>query len=299
MPLQTNTFTRYLPLDAQSRNWGWNLVDAGRQHIPAGAPYPGKGHPLGYHFEANGRRVLDEFQILFINAGSGIFESASLPETEMQSGDAVILFPGEWHRYGPNPAQGWDEYWIGFKGGDAARVMQAFFKPGAPIHRSIHTDELLRLFDQALHWIAHPTQGGEQILASFIPMILAFLRAEGHGSQTSESDESQLVLHAKLHLLENLSSRPDLEAVAASLGTSYSRFRNVFKKHTGLAPREFVNRAKLNRSRDLLLSGQFNVSRTAEELGYSSVYYYSRAFRQAFGLSPQNWLAKRRQTISE
>jgi hypothetical protein len=25
-----------------------------------------------------------------------------------------MLFPGEWHRYSPDPATGWDEHWVAF-----------------------------------------------------------------------------------------------------------------------------------------------------------------------------------------
>lgn len=94
-------------------------------------------------------------------------------------------------------------------------------------------------------------------------------------------------------MLQNLETHTDLEALAKELGVSYSRFRFAFKKQTGFSPREFENMFKLNRARDLMLREDKSVTETADSLGYSSVYYFSRAFKKQFGESPQQWLRSR------
>lgn len=289
----SESLIRYFPSAPGTAEWGWKLVDAGRQRVAPGARYPGRGHPLGYLFDASGRRTLDEYQIVFVISGSGTFESASCKRTEISAGDAFLLFPGEWHRYGPSRESGWSEYWMGFDGDDARRVMEAFFLRSLPVHRGAFTDEILRLFDRLQHLLSHPIAGGEQVLASFAPMVLAYLRAGGQIGEGEAPNDRERIITAKSRMLASLSRRSDLQALAREAGMSYSRFRAVFKKETGYSPREFENIIKLNRSRDLLLSGRFNVSQAAEALGFSSVYYFSRAFRKAFGLSPQKWLKAR------
>lgn len=289
---RSDTFSRYLPVHPRSRQWGWHLLDAGRQQIAPHSPYPGAGHPDSYLFSASGRRTLSEFQIVFISSGKGTFSSRSVPECLIEAGDAFILFPGEWHCYRPLPESGWSEYWLGYKGLDADRVMAGFFSPAMPVRRSAHQDELVRLFDQLLHRMAHPFPGCEEVWASFVPMILAFLRTEMVDLESGHGSHQTLVSQARMHFLANLSGRTDLEALAHSLGTSYSTLRSVFKRETGFAPREYENLLKLNHSRDLLISGQFNVSEVAERLGYSSIYYFSRAFRKAFGVSPTRWMKR-------
>jgi len=285
-----DSFTRYLPVSSQSVRWGWHLIDAGRQHVPANASYPSKGHPLSYQFNSKGERVLEEYQVIYIASGKGTFSSSSTGERNVEAGDTLLLFPGEGHRYAPDPETGWNEYWMGFSGTDAKRVMEAFFSPQDPVQRSPHTGDLTRLFDQLLHWLASPVSGAPQLLASHIPMILAFLKA---GTNES-SDDASLVQQAKMHLLSDLSQRTDLQALSRELGTSYSHLRATFKKHTGYAPREFENMIKLKRAHDLLLSGNYNVSRTAEALGFNSLHYFSRVFRKAYGQSPQAWLQQNR-----
>ncbi|TVP75160.1 MAG: AraC family transcriptional regulator [Puniceicoccaceae bacterium] len=289
-------YSRYLPSDSAAAGWGWRVLDAGRQQSSAGQVYPQAGHPQGYLFDPSGRRVLDEFQIVFIESGSGYFESATLPHTPVSAGTALLLFPGEWHRYGPDSKTGWRETWVGYKGSDATRIMHQFFSPQESILRTNRNTELVELFDRLLHWVDQDITGRDQIAASHILLILAFLMAEKAVEPNSGHSNAAIVRRAKAAMLQQLDQRTDLLALARHVGCSYSRFRFAFKQQTGYAPREFENRIKLNRSRDLLLHNGLSVSDTADALGYSSVYYFSRAFKRAFGQSPQQWL---RATISQ
>jgi AraC-like DNA-binding protein len=289
---QVNSFSRYLPVDQQARAWGWRLIDAGRQTLVPEAPYPNKGHPQSYLFDNDGRRTLDEFQIVFIASGNGNFESASTPSTAVEPGTALLLFPGEWHRYRPNKTNGWTEYWLGFGGREATRIMQSFFRPQEPIIAVSQPDALIQHFQQILHWLQQPVAAKEQILASHVPLALALLRSSSLTDEVTHNSDAELVIRAKAEILTHLTDRTDLKALASALGISYSRFRFAFKKQTGYSPREYENIMKLNRARDLLLREQKSVSETADTLAYSSVYYFSRAFKKQFGQSPQQWLRR-------
>lgn len=284
------SLSRYFPPDPAASGWGWRILDTGRQAIAPYASYPNATHPSGYLFEADGRRTLDEFQIVFIESGTGEFESNQVTQTEVKAGSALLLFPGEWHRYRPHPETGWHEVWVGFRGADATRVMHQFFQARQAVLHTQRSSELSDLFDRLLHWAAQDTAGRDQIAASHIPLILAFLKAEQEDRIQAENSDASIVRRAKTAMLRQLDQRTDLEQLARNLGCSYSRFRFAFKRQTGHAPREFENRIKLNRSRDLLLHNHLSVSETADALGFSSVYYYSRAFKRAFGQSPQQWL---------
>ena len=286
----TDSFSRYLPTDQQAREWGWRLIDAGKQTLIPDAPYPDKGHPQSYLFDKDGRRTLDEFQIVFIASGSGTFESASVPQTAIQPSTALLLFPGEWHRYRPDKECGWTEYWLGFGGREADRIMRSFFSPQHPIVSVEQPEALIQHFHQLLHWLQQPVAAIEQILASHIPLALALLRSSSLTDEVAHNSDAELVMQAKAEMLTHLTNRTDLEALAHELGISYSRFRFAFKKQTGYSPREYENMMKLNRARDLLRREQKSVSETANALGYSSVYYFSRAFKKQFNQSPQQWL---------
>lgn len=265
-------------------------MHAGRQMVPALAKYPEQGHPLDYLFDIDGRRTLDEYQIVFIAQGSGLFESASIAEIPVHAGDALLLFPDEWHRYHPDQHTGWSEYWVGFRGKEADRVMNAFFSAKQPVCKVGQSDALLKHFDQILYWLQQAVPAKEQILASHVPLALAYLKSGALTQDSPTSKDSELVIRAKATMLTNLETHTKLEDLASELGVSYSRFRFAFKKQTGYSPREYENLIKLNRACDLLARDGLSVSETASSLGYSTVYYFSRAFKKQFGKSPQHWL---------
>mgnify|MGYP006423845353 CR=1 FL=1 len=292
----TRDIARYLPTDRQARRWGWRLLDAGRQTAPPDALYPGFGHPQHYLFDRAGYRTLDEFQIVFIESGRGVFESRDQPRTALFPGQAFLLFPGVWHRYRPLAESGWTEYWAGFRGREAERIMGEFFHPTAPVINVAWTGPLLAQFHRILDWLREDLPGREQVLASHLPMLLAFLRGDGSKRQNASGPDgrSALVARAKRRMLENLDRRTDLKALSAQLGMSYSAFRSVFKKQTGYPPRAFENRTKLNRARDLLRFERCTVSQTADRLGYASIFYFSRAFKKQFGHPPVDCLGQRR-----
>ena len=61
----------------------------------------------------------------------------------------------------------------------------------------------------------------------------------------------------------------------------------VFREAYGCAPSEYLMRLRLERACDLLRAeGDYSVSETAEMCGFSSLYYFSRAFKKHMGITP-------------
>ncbi len=281
-------FLRYLPPDSMANEWGWSLLDAGRQDILPEEPYPGEGHPQHYLFDKEGRRTLDEYQVVMISAGAGWFESQEVGKTRVQAGEAFLLFPGHWHRYYPDAKTGWSERWLGFRGAEADRVMARFFAPGRARFSRFDSAGLLRVMDQVNDMLRGSVAGREQILASFVPLALAHLRAPSVTRQHALSDDA-LVARTKEALAQDPNHRVDLIELAKKLGVSYSRLRFTFREQTSYSPREYENLCRLNRAGDLLRFGADNVSEIAEQLGFSSAFYFSRAFKKHFGVAPSQW----------
>jgi hypothetical protein len=68
-------YYHYLPTSERDRQWGLYVVGAGYQHIPPKHMYPPSGHPGTHSFVWQFGRILQEYQILYITAGAGEFES--------------------------------------------------------------------------------------------------------------------------------------------------------------------------------------------------------------------------------
>ena len=103
------------PMD---RTLGFCLSDAGHTVVPANSAYPPtvETHSQKYALPWERGRVPQKFQVVYIFKGKGIFQSTQSDLIPINAGDALLLFPGEWHRYQPDPEVGWTEYWISFSG---------------------------------------------------------------------------------------------------------------------------------------------------------------------------------------
>ncbi len=67
---------------------------------------------------------------------------------------------------------------------------------------------------------------------------------------------------------------------------SYSKYHleRIFKKRFGVSIMSYRNKRRMEYAKELLLTN--SVSETAKKLGFSSIYVFSRAFKQYYGISP-------------
>ncbi len=80
-----------------------------------------------------------------------------------------------------------------------------------------------------------------------------------------------------------------VEDLARRAGLSASRFRVLFRRHTGCSVTRYQNRLRIAAAADLLRSGQYSVTDAADEMGFRDVYYFSRLFKRITGMPPSAW----------
>src|SRR5688572_30453111 len=142
-------YYKYLPVSSTDENWGLSVLNTGCTRIVAGSPYPYATHPTHHYFNWEKGRVLQEFQVIYITKGGGIFESKSGGKLSIGEGSVIILFPEERHRYKPNKKTGWDEYWVGFNGNIVNNLLsKKFFTPANPVIPVGYHESLLHLFEE-------------------------------------------------------------------------------------------------------------------------------------------------------
>ena len=76
--------------------------------------------------------------------------------------------------------------------------------------------------------------------------------------------------------------------VAAHCGVRADSLCRAFRRHLATSPRGYLLELRLRQARSLLLAG-LSVTEVAEQTGFGSVHYFSRAFKRAEGHSPTDW----------
>ena len=77
-----------------------------------------------------------------------------------------------------------------------------------------------------------------------------------------------------------------VETIGAELGLSRVQLYRKMKALTGLSPVELLRKARLKRGRQLLEKGGKNISEIAYEVGFSAPSYFTKCFKDEFGISP-------------
>lgn len=145
--------------------------------------------------------------------------------------------------------------------------------------------------EAALRW-AQRSAGYALRCAGILSDLLGLLCEESKDHDLSSRIPHYSRIKKALELVEHTPLDVNVEQIANEVGLSASRFRHLFKAVTGLSPTRYVNTKLILRARDLLVSGEYNVSETAEELGFENVYYFSRLFKAISGQSPSSFLKK-------
>ncbi|WP_082236580.1 AraC family transcriptional regulator [Pseudomonas sp. WCS374] len=94
---------------------------------------------------------------------------------------------------------------------------------------------------------------------------------------------------AKELMLGNLTSRMKVEEVAEACKLSRSHFSRAFKVNTGVSPSEWLINARLERAKELLLSGTTAVSDVALACGFCDQSHFTRLFQSRIGSPPAAW----------
>ena len=77
------------------------------------------------------------------------------------------------------------------------------------------------------------------------------------------------------------------DVIAEKMNMSRASFYNKFKNLVGETPNEYINNRRLAKAQSLLLSDMgISIAEVAEALGFNSANYFSRKFKEKFGLTP-------------
>lgn len=76
------------------------------------------------------------------------------------------------------------------------------------------------------------------------------------------------------------------EMLAEVTGLSVDTFRRKFQESTGVAPHQYISRARAARARLLIEGGKMSLAEVALEAGYCSQSHMTRMFLETFGVSP-------------
>ncbi len=291
--MDSDTVFRYFPVSKRDRDWGCYALTAGMAGIPPHAPYPLQGHPRGHHFAWEQGRILPEFALLYIAGGRGIFESAGCRLRPVDSGSVLLLFPGVWHRYRPDPEIGWTEFWIGFDGAQPRELLRRrFFSAKRPIIRPSDEPGISSIFRSLVLSIREDSPALQQVMAGSTMHLLGMLFSASQKRCSAVKRRNDGGVASALDCMRGGVCPPN--ALPCRLGISTRKFRRDFQQHTGMSPHQYHLQLRLAEARQMLSDPGLSVKEVAAACGFGDEQYFCRLFKKKTGMTTSQWRRTRK-----
>ncbi len=247
----------------------------------------------GIFIEAHGhtweRADLSEGILKYCTEGRGFYQQDG-GQWEVGPGDLLYCPPGTHHRYWADPSQPWSVYWMHLSG-DRLADYEGFLgliERGPVRHIGLHENiiaEFIRLV------IQHPHSNNEtdwfSIQANAVGILGRIAELPLNIATISAAYEP---IQKAIALMRNALDQPfDLARLARQGGYGNRHFSRQFHRVTGLTPRDWFIRQKMQHARTLLTLPNMMVKDVANRLGYDDPLYFSRLFKRTVGVSPAEY----------
>ena len=119
--------------------------------------------------------------------------------------------------------------------------------------------------------------------------ILNQLQQEYHSAYI-QKNKADIISPAIKYIHENYcESSLRVSHLAEMCNISSEYFRRIFHNFYGTSPIKYINDLKLTRAKELIASGLYSVTESAELSGYNDMAYFSREFKKKFSVSPSEY----------
>lgn len=233
-----------------------------------------------------GPYVRDIHLFHFITKGKGTF-CINQKSYTLQTGDAFFIPPGVLTYYEADALVPWHYSWIGLRGIALPRFMNlcGFSKSSPVFHFS---EKLFHLLETVFHK-AGSTGFDSPETIGYVYLFLNELLACGHKVTAPSTMPNQYIATAIKHINQNIYKPISVSNLSKMLGIDRSYFCQLFKKHLGTSPSEYILTLKLEKAKFFLETNDVDIRYIAESLGYDDIYTFSHLFKRKVGVSPREW----------
>ncbi|WP_248926068.1 response regulator transcription factor [Paenibacillus hamazuiensis] len=147
--------------------------------------------------------------------------------------------------------------------------------------------DLLEFFDP--EYVKIPVDGGsEESLKRHIQQLTELwckISQTQHNKRSFRLVIKQACDYAEKFYMQEIS----LSQISEHVGLSVSHFSALFKQQTGDSFVNYMNRIRIDKAKQLLLEPDLKIYQVADMVGFSSIPYFTRVFKNMTGLSPNEF----------
>ena len=129
-------------------------------------------------------------------------------------------------------------------------------------------------------------------LTQFLIGVIRYLdgqKPNGNETFLKSNMETNVVQCACHYVMENVFAQISVAEIAKHVNLSAPYLSVLFRRKKGIKIIDYITLVKLNKSKELIRSGEYSITQISEMLGYSSIHYFSRQFKQKYGITPTQY----------
>lgn len=149
--------------------------------------------------------------------------------------------------------------------------------------------QVVRIFDAIEEEYLRGDEFSEEILMHYMHLFF-FLLARNSDIEIANKTGSIYTTESITYIKENYATGVRLSEMAKKFSVSPEHLSRIFKRDTGLGISEYLSTVRLQRAQQLLLSSPaLSVAEIAECCGFYDSNYFSKKFKEAYGISPMRF----------
>ena len=253
-----------------------------------------------YRFEGEKH---DFWELVFVDSGT-VQVTADERIYNLSRGQMLFHEPGEFHTLSANGVVAPNLVVIGFQCHSPA---MSFFRQRITFAGAVERTLLARIVEESKAAFATPLNdpstkelkrhntglpGGEQLIGAALEELLIRMIRKGDTlpQATVAMNKENCIPEELLNYLEQRMDQPlTVEQICRDNMIGRSQLQKLFHQYTGCGVMDYFNRMKIKAARQMIREGHLNFTQIAENLGFQSVHYFSRRFKELTGMSPSDY----------
>ncbi len=132
----------------------------------------------------------------------------------------------------------------------------------------------------------HNKQAGYQIaINALLSQIFVHILRQTSSSEKNENSIQQAVAYIDDYFMNHI----DINSLAATIGYGVDHFRFLFKKYTGISPKQYIQNKRISFAKQQLKYTNLPINTIAENCGYEDYFQFSTYFKKTTTFSPSNY----------
>jgi len=232
----------------------------------------------------------DHYLLHMVLKGQGRFETDFHTWT-LTAGQAFLIRPQVRARYETDNEDPWSYAWVGFNGIAAADLLaRVGLTPESPVCSDVHVRSVMGSITRIRAWLKKGEPGALGATGAFLEW-LGSIGAEASVAMPKQSvsgGRAHLYLHAAREFMEkNLSCSIRISDVASHVGIDRTHLSRLFRRHLNTSPEQMLIQLRMKQASVMLERPDVRVKEVACSVGYNDPLFFSRMFRQVYGVSPE------------